>query len=55
MHHYLVIYFDKADANMLNLAHELSERVAADTCDGHPKHLRIKNLVKNLAANLLRF
>ena len=34
----LVMYFDKVDANMMNLAHELSERGAADTCIGHLRH-----------------
>ena len=60
MHHYLVMYFDIADANMLNLAHwhERSDRAAAPLqtlVTGIPGIWElnvIKHLVKNLAANL---
>ena len=46
------MYFDKVDANLMNLAHERSERAAADTCNGHLSHLRKKNVIKQLATDL---
>ena len=42
VHFCLVVYFYKVDENKLNLAHEQSERVAADTCLGHHGHQKIK-------------
>ena len=42
----LVLCFDKVDANMMNLAHELSKRGAADTCIGHLWHQSLQRIMR---------
>ena len=42
----LVMCFDKVDANMMNLAHKLSERGAADTCIGHLRHQSLQRITR---------